>query len=429
MNALVWNCQGVGNPLTVSRLKEFWRLHSPDLVFLMETKNKDSYLLWLQKHLGVDGGCFFVNPVGLARGLCLYWRKEVSFQIIFSSAHVIDGYVTKGQYRCRVTLVHAPNSAQDRRGLWEHLLETTRTESLDWLVGGDFNAITHADEKAGGADRQAWEMADFQRFIQESNLIDLGYIGYPFTWNNKRCGQDNVKVRLDRFLASPSWKIRHPDALVWHLTPGGSDHCPIFLNATVQKGKYKQRFFFYNRWGQQEDCASIVKNEWSKRFVGSKWYQIHMKIRACRVGLLQWRKQHQLNSRHMKEAMEAKLQLIFECPVFNYEEFSSAKLMLKKALQDEETYWRNKSRISWLKDGDKNTAFFHAQTLQRRQQNRLVGLENDMGVWQDGEDAGQMGWEQDFFNNFGLLSGRASWTQFEATVIRTIFFAASITPT
>ncbi|XP_071939813.1 uncharacterized protein [Coffea arabica] len=40
MRALVWNCRGVGSPLTVPQLKESVKLHSPELIFLSETKNR-----------------------------------------------------------------------------------------------------------------------------------------------------------------------------------------------------------------------------------------------------------------------------------------------------------------------------------------------------------------------------------------------------
>lgn len=124
----------------------------------------------------------------------------MSFQINKGNLHLIDGYVTKGQYKCRMTCVYEPTTAAARRVLWQELEAIGRGEDLDWIVGGDFNAIAHQDEKFGGLPRHNWEMADFQNFIQESSLIDLGYIGYPFTWNNKRHGRDNVRERLDHFL-------------------------------------------------------------------------------------------------------------------------------------------------------------------------------------------------------------------------------------
>ena len=45
----------------------------------------------------------------------------------------------------------------------------------------------------------------------------------------------------------------------------------------------------------------------------------------------------------------------------------------------EEEYWRTKSRVLWLRAGDKNTKFFHSKTRQRRHYNRISHLQDDHG--------------------------------------------------
>jgi len=47
--------------------------------------------------------------------------------------------------------------------------------------------------------------------------------------------------------------------------------------------------------------------------------------------------------------------------------------------QQEEILWRQKSRIRWLKDGEKNTKFFHKTTVQRRMHNLISHIQNDQG--------------------------------------------------
>lgn len=41
MKLLSWNCPGMENLLTIHNLKGISKSHSPDVVFLMETKNKE----------------------------------------------------------------------------------------------------------------------------------------------------------------------------------------------------------------------------------------------------------------------------------------------------------------------------------------------------------------------------------------------------
>eukprot|EP00253_Pinus_taeda_P008595 PITA_08595 len=47
--------------------------------------------------------------------------------------------------------------------------------------------------------------------------------------------------------------------------------------------------------------------------------------------------------------------------------------------QQEEVLWRQKSRIRWLKEGEKNTRFFHRTTVQRRMHNQIAQVTNAQG--------------------------------------------------
>lgn len=52
-----------------------------------------------------------------------------------------------------------------------------------------------------------------------------------------------------------------------------------------------------------------------------------------------------------------------------------------------EIYWRQRSRVCWLKDGDRNTAFFHKKASNRRARNRISSLQDENGVRQSHPDS------------------------------------------
>lgn len=52
-----------------------------------------------------------------------------------------------------------------------------------------------------------------------------------------------------------------------------------------------------------------------------------------------------------------------------------------KLLEDHKGYWQQRSCIQWLKKGDRNTKFFHAQASHKRRNNWIMGLEDDYGNW------------------------------------------------
>eukprot|EP00253_Pinus_taeda_P010926 PITA_10926 len=69
----------------------------------------------------------------------------------------------------------------------------------------------------------------------------------------------------------------------------------------------------------------------------------------------------------------------------NKEEFGLAEeegLLIKKleeGRQQEEIIWKQKSRVQWLKEGERNTRFFHEAMIQHKQQNIIFSLMDQQG--------------------------------------------------
>ena len=76
-------------------------------------------------------------------------------------------------------------------------------------------------------------------------------------------------------------------------------------------------------------------------------------------------------------------------------------------LMDEEIYWRQRSRAEWLKEGDKNTKYFHLKASARRRKNKIWGIENSHGQWT--EDQGEV--EKEFCEYFQNLFTTSSPNQ------------------
>lgn len=52
-----------------------------------------------------------------------------------------------------------------------------------------------------------------------------------------------------------------------------------------------------------------------------------------------------------------------------------------KVLEQEFVFWKQKSRLQWLLDGDRNTKFFHLTTVMGRRRNKIERLKNSVGVF------------------------------------------------
>lgn len=49
---------------------------------------------------------------------------------------------------------------------------------------------------------------------------------------------------------------------------------------------------------------------------------------------------------------------------------------LNLLLQQEESYWKQRAKVFWLKEGDENTRFFHSSASARKKANKITYLEN-----------------------------------------------------
>ena len=65
----------------------------------------------------------------------------------------------------------------------------------------------------------------------------------------------------------------------------------------------------------------------------------------------------------------------------NREEFIKASKELDEWLRKQEIYWAQRSRVNWIKHGDKITKNFHLKASQRRQRNLIQGIMDPQGKW------------------------------------------------
>jgi hypothetical protein len=70
---------------------------------------------------------------------------------------------------------------------------------------GGFNEAMWQEMHFSRSKRSERLMMDFREVLSHCDLYNIGFVGTPWTWDNKQKGQRNVKVRLDRDVAIPSW--------------------------------------------------------------------------------------------------------------------------------------------------------------------------------------------------------------------------------
>ncbi|XP_060183256.1 uncharacterized protein LOC132613237 [Lycium barbarum] len=202
------------------------------------------------------------------------------------------------------------------------------------IVGGDFNVVISKEEKQCGLPEQGGlpvstnEILDFTSCIQTCSLIDMGYSGSKFTWWNGKTNKDCIFKRLDRILVNQELLDVMPSTSVSHLIRHGSDHAPLHLECNSNVIPIREPFKFLNFWTKHQSFMEVVK--------------------------LHWKADFSRNPFHAE---------------------------LTRYLYLEEEYWKQKARMKWFNEGDRNTKFFHSYIRGRRSKLALKRNQDQNGVW------------------------------------------------
>eukprot|EP00253_Pinus_taeda_P028043 PITA_28043 len=201
------------------------------------------------------------------------------------------------------------------------------------------------EEKRGGRNKLDKESNNLKEYIQSNWLIDTPFNNGLFTWNNKRAGSHQIASRLDRFLISDNAIHLEGDLSASILPLAGSDHWPISLEWSQPGNATRRPFRFETFCMTHPDFINLAQTALDQ----------DMK---------------QLQQRIITEGRSEELS----------KQEKSLETQISERAKQEETLWRQKSRIGWLKEGEKNTKKFHRSTIQRRMNNNITHIQNEQGV-------------------------------------------------
>ncbi|XP_033133908.1 uncharacterized protein LOC117127485 [Brassica rapa] len=209
-------------------------------------------------------------------------------------------------------------------------------------------------------------------------LNDCGMLEFPFSgdmlsWVGKRAGGTTVRCCLDRAVGNADWHEKFPHSSVKYMRLWGSDHRPILADILTKPTRRSKKFKFDRRWLDNEELRQVILEGWKSPDLPPN-ATIMEHISSCRKALSEWRKQHNINSAKLVEELKEKVEGLYADDNATTEEIAARLKELSDALKAEEMFWKQKSRVFWLRERDKNTKFFHALTKQRRARNKITLL-------------------------------------------------------
>lgn len=178
-------------------------------------------------------------------------------------------------------------------------------------------------------------------------------------------------------MATDSWCNLFPMAEVQVIEMTTSDHLPLLLQINKQVYAPKERKFkFENVWIWERECKNIVKNGWEV----ASGSDIVEKIRVCGVRLQEWgggtHTKYRLQVQECRRLLRNLRSRRDAAGITRYNEVREEYL---KLLERQEIYWKERAKQHWLREGDKNTKFFHRFSSSRKRIIELIVLKMQVG--------------------------------------------------
>lgn len=224
-------------------------------------------------------------------------------------------------------------------------------------------------------------MANFREALANCDLTDVGFVGLPYTYDNARAANANVKVRLDRALADTGWRDIFGDAKLHHLISSRSDQLVLEVRRESWE-RHKPRIFRYEiMWERLEMLATEVKQAWCSAPDRECLGGVMAALQCVQRALWSWSKQHFGSVSKEHEKLSQPLEEARSAMIQSREEVRSITDRMDELLYREEMMWLQRSRLTWLKEGDRNTSYFHRQAVWRARKNKIRKLKMADGTW------------------------------------------------
>ncbi|CAL1395192.1 unnamed protein product [Linum trigynum] len=381
---LSWNVCGAGSKDFQRAMRLLIKVYSPDFLLIIEPQISGDRATTVCSSLGY-GDVLRVDADGRSGGIWLAWRSnDFQIQLIDASQQHISVKVSNNSQRDWIlTGVYGSPKYRFHQLLWSHLIQFGRDLEIPWLVTGDFNAYGSLSEKAGPPSSASIRRCQqFSNWINDANLLDLGFSGPQFTWYRGDSNNTFKASRIDRSLCNSAWNTTFANTSIRQLPKLHSDHLPIlttyYAPQSVNCGVKPFRF----------EAAWLLHNNFSE-FFAENWNidgDLDQGLKDISNKLQEWNRLTFGIIGHRKKRLLARMQGV-QLRIATSPSPGLFKLQakLEKELDDllaqEEVIWFQRAKESWVKLGEQNTSYFHQQANRRRRRNKILSLRNQNGEW------------------------------------------------
>lgn len=410
-----WNIRGLNDLTKQDEVKKLISSNHLSLCGILETRvsrcnvvnvcNKVFYnWKWLSNSDMCSGGTRIV--VGWDSSIIAVSFITQTDQVI----HCRISFVTNPTKWFFCSFVYARNRHTQRRQLWDSLhMFGHLAQNSPWVVLGDFNAILSLCDSTHSTSAYSSSIAEFRDCVDSVCLEDLNRYGLNYTWTSKPQGDGGMLRKLDRVLVNPSFMAVDPNAFACFLPYGISDHSPGVVSIPNQISKKPKPFKFSNFIANNVNFLPLVQSCWQVNISGYEMFKLSSKLRNLKPGLRKLYREYGSLSNRVEffrtelEAAQTALDMYPDNRDLREEEHHYLKAF-GDAKRIELADLHQRAKISWYRDGDANTKYFHKYIKGNQVRRSIDSIRGQDGMWYDGpEISGQ------FVNHFrGILGVEAN---------------------
>ena len=355
-----WNVRGLNDPNKHRTFINWLNSHRPIFGAILETHIKELSLVQLMATV-CRGWHYQSNHASDEDGrIILIWKDPVKMRVLSQSRQMITCELSiPGSPTFIYSVVYASNTSEERNDLWVELLNLQPSLNLDnkpWFVGGDFNQILRIEEhSAFNENTSLANIYQFRDCLLQLEVFDLRYLGPTHTWSNKQ-PLTPVAKKLDRCLCNSNVITSFPHASATFLPPEMSDHAPCLIDLAYQLPRAGTKpFKFQNYLTKHPSFTEVVRDAWFEAgSVAANLASLCWKLKNIKRSLKQLNTENFSQIEERVKETHRLLQLAqvqsLEAPTpENFAEEKDLNTRWQFLRQIEECYFRQKSRINWLK--------------------------------------------------------------------------------
>ncbi|KAK1398769.1 hypothetical protein POM88_008632 [Heracleum sosnowskyi] len=325
LSLLSWNVRGVSNCVSKRMVKDVSLECKANLVCLQETKCASWNILSIRGLCGFqDVEWIEVAARGLSGGLLCVWDKSID--------KLVHGFKDDNWIFCKfqslvendvfsVINVYSAHDIDSKRRLWmvlANFISNLRDESI--CIIGDFNSIHEDSERANCSYRRS-DMDGFNSFIDNSNLLDLALS------NSELRG-----LAREEKIGSVPFKV-------------------------------------FNSWLRDEELCKVIELQICNDVQGGGLDVLSI-LRRARTKIKEWSKTEcnkiDVRIKEVERSLDA-------ADTSDTQQVNSDVIreLLGELYEQKVDMLRQKARVSWQINGDRNTKFYH-QCIQKRNRRNLI---------------------------------------------------------